>query len=489
MESPKNDVRKPRSFREWIDSFIFASIFFLILTTFLLGTFQIPSSSMEPTLVGGDRDRDRILVDRLSHRFDPLRRWDVVVFRYPMNRSRYFVKRIVGMPGEEIRIRRGDIYANGTLVSKSSRVQEAFWLPVYPPSWSKEGADQFWEGGEFETDSLQALSIRRGESIRYIHPAGVTSDYWKEGESKVLDPVPVSDLRVGFLFLARGDGTLWLQLEDVLDGPSVRERPQRMKKRVRLELPVGVGEGELTVQYEDEMKILRKKVDGQLGAGQKVSVQLEQCDGIVRVHVKGVLAAEILLDRSYEGAYRWTEDVQISFGLNGCEGRVERLAIDRDIHYTGIGLLAENRVLSVPHGRFLVLGDNSPNSQDSRKWQIRRFRYLDSKGRFLAVVDKEVGNPMNPVRRVQSGGEESIHFYDVNGVMRSLSVSRLENPEGARIPSDLDLPTELREGLVSRSKYRHQGWEIPYIVTVPRENIVGRAFWTYFPLFRMKILR
>jgi signal peptidase I len=62
---------------------------------------------------GGDLGGDRMLVDRTAFAFRPPRRWEVVVFRSPMDAKQLFVKRIVGLPGETIAIRKGGVWVNG----------------------------------------------------------------------------------------------------------------------------------------------------------------------------------------------------------------------------------------------------------------------------------------------------------------------------------------------------------------------------------------
>src|SRR4029453_5056625 len=84
----------------------------LFLKHFVIEAYQIPSGSMQPTLMG-DEDagiEDRILVDKLSYALRDPRRWEVAVFRYPLDRSKSFVKRIAGIGPEELRIAHGDVW-------------------------------------------------------------------------------------------------------------------------------------------------------------------------------------------------------------------------------------------------------------------------------------------------------------------------------------------------------------------------------------------
>ncbi len=91
---------------------IIAGAFFLalLLQQFVVKPFAIPSPSMEPTLMEGDR----VLVNRLAYRFHPPQRGDIVVFRPPgQNGSDPFIKRVVAVDGDTIAISGGVLWLNG----------------------------------------------------------------------------------------------------------------------------------------------------------------------------------------------------------------------------------------------------------------------------------------------------------------------------------------------------------------------------------------
>ncbi|MBL7130285.1 MAG: signal peptidase I [Candidatus Omnitrophica bacterium] len=114
-------IRKKSVIREWIESLIIAFILAMIIRTFIVQAFKIPSGSMRPTLMEGDR----ILVNKfiygakipfLDWRLPQLRepcRGDVIVFIYPKDPKRDFIKRLIGLPGERLEIREGKVYING----------------------------------------------------------------------------------------------------------------------------------------------------------------------------------------------------------------------------------------------------------------------------------------------------------------------------------------------------------------------------------------
>jgi signal peptidase I len=71
--------------------------------------FEMMQYSMEPTLIPGDR----VLVDKRIHGRSGPRRGDILVFRYPRDPTRMYIKRVVGLPGDRVEIRSGRLYANG----------------------------------------------------------------------------------------------------------------------------------------------------------------------------------------------------------------------------------------------------------------------------------------------------------------------------------------------------------------------------------------
>lgn len=81
--------------REYVEAFIIAVVLALFIITFIAQSFRVDGSSMEPTL----HDGQRLIVDKLSYRFGAPKVGDVVVFRYPTDLSRMFIKRIIGIPG------------------------------------------------------------------------------------------------------------------------------------------------------------------------------------------------------------------------------------------------------------------------------------------------------------------------------------------------------------------------------------------------------
>lgn len=72
---------------------------------FLIQPFFVKGASMEPNF----HDREYLIIDEISYRFDEPARGQVIVFRYPRNPQEYFIKRIIGLPGEEVQIKDGAV--------------------------------------------------------------------------------------------------------------------------------------------------------------------------------------------------------------------------------------------------------------------------------------------------------------------------------------------------------------------------------------------
>ena len=106
---------KPSVWRENIESLLWAVGLALIIRTFIMAPFKIPSGSMHPTLLEGDR----ILVNKFLYHLHPPHRSDIVVFRYPEDPKRPFIKRLVGLGGDAVELRDGHIFVNGAALDGS----------------------------------------------------------------------------------------------------------------------------------------------------------------------------------------------------------------------------------------------------------------------------------------------------------------------------------------------------------------------------------
>src|SRR5215470_1176399 len=82
---------------------------------FLYQPVKVEGTSMMPSLV----DQERIFVNKFVYRLEPIERGDIVVFRYPYDLSKSYIKRVIGMAGDRIRIDGGEVYVNGAALDES----------------------------------------------------------------------------------------------------------------------------------------------------------------------------------------------------------------------------------------------------------------------------------------------------------------------------------------------------------------------------------
>jgi signal peptidase I len=151
--------------REYLESLVVTVILALFGTTFLIQAFKIPSSSMEDTLLIGDH----LMVDKVGYApssgwdwvlpYDTVNRDEIIIFRYPLDPGTYFVKRVIGVPGDRVRLQDKKVFRNGELaaqdfaVHKDNRYDE--FRDSFPnfvsgrgfPEWM-DALDRFSEGGE-----------------------------------------------------------------------------------------------------------------------------------------------------------------------------------------------------------------------------------------------------------------------------------------------------------------------------------------------------
>jgi len=119
----KTDDRMRYFMKEWVEPIIIAVVLALIIRTFIVQAFKIPTGSMRPTLIEGDR----ILVNKFIYKFKEPKRGDMIVFLSPEDKKKDFIKRLIGLPGEELEIANGSILIDDKAVSKDSIIREIYY--------------------------------------------------------------------------------------------------------------------------------------------------------------------------------------------------------------------------------------------------------------------------------------------------------------------------------------------------------------------------
>ena len=105
----------PHELRGWVRDLAVAMSLALIIIVFLYQPVKVEGTSMAPLL----SDQERIFINKFVYRFEPIERGDVVVFWYPLDRSKSFIKRVVGLPGETIELRRGHLFIGDRELAES----------------------------------------------------------------------------------------------------------------------------------------------------------------------------------------------------------------------------------------------------------------------------------------------------------------------------------------------------------------------------------
>ena len=123
----KKDIKSKKSkggvIREYAESIVVAILIALFIRAFVVQAFKIPSGSMEPTLLVGDHllvnkftfGIKLPFIDRKFLVYQEPQRGDIVVFIFPKDKKKDFIKRVVGAPGDTVEIRQKKIYINGKL--------------------------------------------------------------------------------------------------------------------------------------------------------------------------------------------------------------------------------------------------------------------------------------------------------------------------------------------------------------------------------------
>jgi signal peptidase I len=91
-----------------VETIVVAMAIFVVCYLFFFGPHQVIGASMEPNFY----DQELILTDKISYRFHTPQRGDVIIFRSPKNRELDYIKRIVGLPGERVKVENGAVYIN-----------------------------------------------------------------------------------------------------------------------------------------------------------------------------------------------------------------------------------------------------------------------------------------------------------------------------------------------------------------------------------------
>jgi signal peptidase I len=414
--------------RQTVELLVSLVLCVIVVRTFSAEAYVVPTGSMAPTLMGWHRelvcpncqypfdvgideegragsaicpncgeanlDRvtglecggDRVLVQKFLYEFRSPKRWEVAVFHYPGDPSQAYVKRVVGLPGESIRIADGDVYADGQIVRKTLEDQRAMRIIVHDSEYEPRDADRFprWafrSGWGYRSPATgwsrsdQGFVHRArgdagpGDWVIYQHwdPArrryGPVRDFYAYNGSELPSDNEVSDLGLE----AR------MTVDRSVEALSVALRSGSDRFVVRI--PVGLpGEVEL-VRNGVRVPITEgdNPFQGRGGWPRDVTLEASVFDRRVLVALDGKLLFEPYdYERPRPGPN--VGEIPIGVGVDGGEMILRQIQIYRDVHYTGTLAGTPRQAHSVRSAvtlgpdEYFVLGDNSPVSNDSRFW-------------------------------------------------------------------------------------------------------------------------
>ena len=140
-----------------------------LVVTFVGQRTQVSGESMETTLSDGDH----LIVDKISYRFNDPQRYDIIVFPYRLEKNIYYIKRIIGLPGETVQIVNGYVYINGVQLDEhyGNEVMENPGLAAEPITL---GADEYFVLGDNRNNSQDS----RAANVGVIHRDEILGRAW-----------------------------------------------------------------------------------------------------------------------------------------------------------------------------------------------------------------------------------------------------------------------------------------------------------------------
>jgi signal peptidase I len=347
------------------------------------------------------RRGDRVLIDRAAYWFSAPARYDVVTFPYPGQAGRYAVKRIMGLPGERLAIRDGEVYANGQIVRKSlAQFQQsavvvhdndyqpqrtaglpARWRAAAASSWQSQGTSFSWRPRDIPPGVARpSQSAPNGvDWLVYHHwrcyassqprtdevPVADNCGY-NQGESRELRPI--TDLVLACRVASHGTGHILARIHDGRQWIQLQLDPE---KRAATILQGDVVLTSLAIPSRYDAHNLR--VDFGVLDGQFVAA----------------LDGHELASAAYTPSTQALRPIPqpVAIGSDGLTATVDKLVLYRDVYYLDAaraGATWESPPPS-PTPAYIVLGDNPYLSEDSRLWAEGRLARPAIRGRVLPI--------------------------------------------------------------------------------------------------------
>ncbi len=471
----KKDDKKPHHRRPWrdnIEAVTMAIVMAVMLKYFIVEAYKIPTGSMQPTLMGNDETGifDRILVDKLSYHLRDPERFEIVVFKYPLDRSKNFIKRLCGMPGEQFRVHDGDLWTRKSaaeewkVLRRPKPVQEAQWkfFDRHDPrfaTWKPDAGAKNWT-----IEGRAHVEARGDGSIQLPYDGKSVVDHYVDGyPGRMGEEITRANDRMRHMQLSGSNpvGDLRLTGKVVADASCKRVVIQLREgaRTYDFELPGPAAPADAHAGIStsgDELKLAARAAGGErLVAGQSISFSAQNMDDLLELDF-GSTHVELEIPGTSDQRSSITLHVEGAATFDGLEGW-------RDIYYTSERGTTE---FTIPPGHYVMLGDNTQDSADSREWSLLQFQWPGTNGQWVRGNSREDFSGQdpsgNPKRAKDESGAQRLFFRDEWGELHTFL--QAEARRGEQIPA-------------------------PF---VPRELIVGRAvlvFWPNWPFDGMGVWR
>ncbi|MBI5779371.1 MAG: signal peptidase I [Planctomycetes bacterium] len=458
--------------------FLVAFILAMIIRCFCIEVYKIPTGSMEPTLHGDYNDGDRIIANKFGILFNPIQRYDVFLFKFPLDKSTSFIKRVVGLPNEELMINRGNLYyrPKGTdkflIAKKALKTQESIWLNTY--RWNGN-QDEFTESWNTPQDSLYKienglLELQGGGTIGYKET--IRDEYGKSPGR-----YPVSDMKLSFKVRTdRRGGEIYATIRTHAGNFSLHLYPQplqeensdlpNMTRHFRsppYDLLAYPNTLERYIPSDSSIKSLPIDEKIKIEPNKEHLIEILNFDGTIYIKIDNKEAVKYDYISSLEDG-QLDEDIhpfQIELGAKKHPAVIRDITIWRDLYYYDTsGILRENKPLAIPEGKYFAIGDNIPNSKDSRLWRMRKITLKDG---TIIKCDAE---------------PSSADIYQENGDIIRIKRNRQNNRGGDiwgmdRVINQADIVSN----------------DVDNAPFIDADEIFGRALFVYWPIKRLKLIR